>query len=600
VHRSFPGKANVPKYPQLLTCLGCASMLLLPVAGRSGALPAAAAQLPPATSPALQWAGVRDRFLEDYFRAQPELAVGAGRHEFDGQVEDLSAAGLAAEVTRLHAARDRMVAVDPATLPSAERFERDYALRVIDADLFWREKARAPFRNPYWYIQLIDPQPYVGRNYAAPDVRLKAFVAYAHRVPAIAANIRANLAGPLPRSFVELAIKGFGGYADFFREDVPAAFAEVRDPGLQRQLADVDATAATAMTGLREFFVGKRRTANEDFALGRELFAQMLRDTERVDIPVVQIEAVGRADLERNTAALRQACDRYLPGGSLRACIAKTNAEKPQEGVVAAGTADLKRLREFVVQHQIVTVPNADEALVAESPPYNRGNGAYIQLPGPYDHGVHAVFYISPPDPNWTAVEQLAYVPSRAQLLVGAVHEVWPGHFLQYLHSNSSPSKLEGTWVSYGFAEGWAHYAEELMIEEGLADDDPALHIAQLAGAMLRDVRLLSAIGLHTGGMTQEESEQMFMNAALQDAGTARQQAARGTYDPEYLKYTLGKLMIRKLRGDWVAAQLGGRTATPAEQRLLWHDFHDRLLSFGGPAIPRLRAVMLGDASPPL
>jgi hypothetical protein len=554
----------------------------------------------PAPAAAEPWADVRERFIEEYFHAQPELAVAAGRHEFDGQVEDLSAAGLAAEVARLHAVRGRIAAVDPATLPPVARFERDYALRVVDADLFWREKARAPFRNPSWYIQLIDPQPYVGRNYAPLNVRMRAFVAFARRVPAIAADIRANLAGPLPHSYVELAVRGFGGYADYFRQDVPAVFAAVKDPGLQRELAAADAAAAAAMSGLQDYFVGLRATANEDFALGGELFAQMLRDTERVDIPVERIEAAGRADLERNTAALRQVCDRYQPGRSLRECVAQEEAAKPPQGVVAAGTADLRRLRAFVVARRVVTVPNADRALVAEAPPYNRGNGAYIQVPGPYDHGVNAVFYLSPPDPSWTPAEQRAYISSRARLLNGAVHEVWPGHFLQFLHSNSSPSKLEGTWVSYMFAEGWAHYAEEMMIEEGLADGDPELHIAQLKAALERDVRLLSAIGLHTGGMTQAESERLFADAALQDAGTARQQAARGTYDPEYLKYTLGKLMIRKLRSDWVAARLAGRTVTPAAERRLWRDFHDRFLSFGGPAIPSLRALLLGDDSPAL
>jgi hypothetical protein len=508
---------------------------------------------------------------------------------------DLSAAGIAHEVERMHAARDAISGVDPASLPLQERFERDYVLRVIDNDLFWLEKARSPFTNPRWYIDAVDPDVYLSRNYAPLDQRMKAYIAYARSLPQIAADVRANLATPMPRSFVEAAIDGFGGYAEFYRNDVPPIFAAVRDADLQKQLAEVDTAAAQAMAALKDYFIAQRRTATDQFALGKDLFASMLEDTERVTVPIEQIEAAGRVDLERNTAALKAECGRYLPKGTLRACVARMEANKPAGGAVAAARVQLKTLKDFIVANQVASIPNADEALVAEAPPYNRGNFAFIQTPGPYDHGVAAIYNIAPPDPKWTAAEQAAYVPGNARLMFTSAHEVWPGHFLQFLHSNSNPSKLEGLWVGYAFAEGWAHYCEEMMVEMGFANGNPELHIAQIKDALLRDVRLLSAIGLHTQGMTQAESERLFLDKALADPGNARQQAARGTYDPEYLKYTLGKLMIRKLRTDWVAQQLAGKTATPAEERQLWHDFHDRFLSYGGPAIPLLRALMLGE-----
>ncbi|MFI4888982.1 MAG: DUF885 domain-containing protein [Steroidobacterales bacterium] len=571
--------------------LGYLSLILL---GCQRAAPPQAAA-PPAPDPVAQWAVQRDRFIEEYLRANPSFAVQSGRHEFDGQMADLSAAGIAHEVERLHASRDTIAAVNPAMLPAAERFERDYVLRVIDNELFWLAKARSPFKNPRWYVDAIDPDVYLSRNYAPLDQRMKAYIAYARSIPKIAADARANLALPLPKSFVEAAIAGFAGYAEFYKNDVPQVFAPVKDPDLQKQLADVDAAAVQAMTALRDFYVAQRRTATDNFALGKELFATMLADTERVTIPLEQIEAAGRVDLERNTAALKAECERYLPNGTLKTCIARMEANKPAGGTVAAARVMLKRLKDFVVANRVASIPNADEALVAEAPPYNRGNFAFIQTPGPYDHGVPAIFNISPPDPKWTPAEQAAYVPGNARLMFTSAHEVWPGHFLQFLHSNSNPSKLEGLWVGYAFAEGWAHYCEEMIVEMGFADGDPELHIAQIKDALLRDVRLLSAIGMHTHGMTQADSERMFIDKAFSDPGNARQQAARGTFDPEYLKYTLGKLMIRKLRTDWVAQQLAGKTATPAEERQLWHDFHDKFLSYGGPAIPRLRAEMLGE-----
>jgi hypothetical protein len=341
--------------------------------------------------------------------------------------------------------------------------------------------------------------------------------------------------------------------------------------------------------------VEERKKANDKFALGADLYAQMVADTERVNIPVDQIEAAGRADLERNIAALKAECDTYAPKAPLAQCTAKVAAHKPKDGAVEAARAQLVMLKDFVVKNNVVSIPSNEEAQVAEAPPYNRSNAAFIQVPGPYDHGVASVYNIAPPDPKWSKAEQAAYIPSEATLLFTSVHEVWPGHFLQFLHSNANPSKLEALWVGYAFAEGWAHYCEEMMYEKGLGKGDPEKHIGQLTDALLRDVRLLSSIGLHTHGMTVAQSEKMFREQAFQDPGNARQQAARGTYDPAYLNYTLGKLMIRKLRADWIAKHAGAGGAAASDDQALWHDFHDQFLSYGGPPIPVLRKEMMGE-----
>jgi len=373
----------------------------------------------------------------------------------------------------------------------------------------------------------------------------------------------------------------------------------VNDPDLQKQLTDANTNAATAMTNLKNSLIALRKTATDKFPLGKDLFAEMVKDTERVDMPVEQIEAAGRADLERNSQALKGECAVYLPKGSVAACIAKVSANKPKGGPVEAARAQLVELKKFVQDHNVASIPSNDEALVANAPAYNRSNAAFIRVPGPYDKGVASTYNIAPPDPKWSKAEQEAYIPSEATLLFTSVHEVWPGHFLQFLHSNANPSKLEALWVGYAFAEGWAHYCEEMMVEEGLGKGDPEKHIGQLKDALLRDVRLLSAIGLHTAGMTVAQSEKMFKEQGFQDPGNARQQAARGTYDPAYLNYTLGKLMIRKLRADWMAkTQAGGTPAAGADDPSHWHDFHDTFLSYGGPPIPLLRQEMVGEAGP--
>ena len=388
-----------------------------------------------------------------------------------------------------------------------------------------------------------------------------------------------------------MGIDGFGGFADFFRHDVPKVFATVQDAAAQKELAAADAAAATAMEGLKHWLEGERKHATQDFALGAPLFLEMLKATERVDVPLETLLAAGRADLERNTQALKDTCAQYLPRGSLKACVAKMQADKPQGGAVEGARAQLTDLRAFVVAKDIVSVPNDAQAQVVEAPPYNRANFAYINVPGPYEqHPVYS-YNIAPPDPTWSARERAGYIPGKGRLLYTSVHEVWPGHFLQFLHSNRNPSKVAALWVGYAYAEGWAHYCEEMMWDEGLGDGDPGQHVGQITDALLRDVRYLSALGLHTQGMTVAQSDHMFLEQAYVDPGNARQQAARGTYDPEYLKYTLGKLMIRKLRTDWVA-QHAGAGADPKQH---WHDFHDKFLSYGGPPIPLVRKAMLGE-----
>jgi uncharacterized protein (DUF885 family) len=266
-------------------------------------------------------------------------------------------------------------------------------------------------------------------------------------------------------------------------------------------------------------------------------------------------------------------------------------ADKPQGAAVAGAQAQLAGLRAFVAENRVVTIPSADQASVAEAPAYERYNLAYVRIPGPYEKNLPAIYYIAPPDPGWTQAERDAYVPGKASLLFISVHEVWPGHFLQFLHSNRSKTRVGQIFISYAFNEGWAHYAEEMMWEVGLGHGDAEAHIGQLHGALLRNVRLLSAIGLHTGGMTVAESEAMFRDKAFMDPANARQQAARGTFDPAYGNYTLGKLMIMKLRSDWTATR-GGRSA--------WKEFHDKFLSYGAPPVPLVRRAMLGERAGPL
>jgi uncharacterized protein (DUF885 family) len=536
------------------------------------------------------WPQYMARYIEQDFRANPAFAVGQGRHEYDGRLPDWSETGLQTEMARLRSAIAAAQAFDPRRLTRAQRFERDYLIARSRGALFWLESADQPHRNPAYYMNNgLDPSVYVTRPYAPPETRLRAYVAYLREIPRAARQIRANLRTPLPLSFIDYGKSAFGGFAEYYPGDGTRAFAGVGPSALQAELRDASRDAARAMSGLAEWLETQRPNATQDFALGAERFARMVRDTEMVDLPLAELERIGRADLERNRRALVAACAQYAPGATVPACMERMNAKKPEGGPVAGARRQLAGLKAFIQGHDLVTVPGTEEAHVEESPPYNRQNSAYIDIPGPFERGLPSVYYISPPDPSWTPEVRAAFVPGEADLLFTSVHEVWPGHFLNFLHSNRSPFLFGRVFVGYAFAEGWAHYAEEMMWDAGLGDGDPEIHIGQLSNALLRNCRYLSAIGMHTGRMTQAQSRAMFREQCYQDEGNARQQAARGTYDPAYLNYTMGKLMIRRLRDDWTRTR-GGRRG--------WKAFHDRFLSYGGPPIPLVRQQMTGERTP--
>ncbi|WP_420719890.1 DUF885 domain-containing protein [Novosphingobium aerophilum] len=566
-----------------IACLALGLGAQMPSAFAAPAATSAAAEL---GKPATPWKAFVNRTIEAWMAQDPSFAVYQGAHQFDGRLPDWSPAGLKARGDFLRKVIAQAGAFN--ALSAEDRFERDYLVQVAKGQLFWLEDADKPHTNPGYYIENgLDPNVYVSRGYADKPTRMKAMIAFFKAVPKAAAQIRGNLKTQMPASFIKLGVAGFGGFAEYYRGDARTAFADVKDARLQAEFRTSSEAAAKSMQDLADW-LGKAKPT-QDFALGAARFSRMVAATEAVDASLDELEAVGRADLKRNQDLLKAACAEYAPGKDIQGCFDKMRADKPEGGPVAAARLQIPELTAFVRQHDIATIPGTEQALVEESPPYNRQNSAYIDPAGPLEKGIPSVYYISPPDPSWSQQMQQDYIPGKDDLLFTSVHEVMPGHFLQFLHSNRSPSWVGRLWVGYAFAEGWAHYAEEMMWDAGLGNGDAGVHVGQLSNALLRNCRYLSAIGLHARGMTQEQSKRMFMDECYQDEGTAEQQAARGTYDPAYLNYTLGKLMIRKLREDWTATR-GGRTA--------WKPFHDEFLSYGGPPVPLVRQAMMKEAAP--
>jgi hypothetical protein len=560
-----------------------------PVAGSSKVSSASESGAVDQEKPADGWSQFVNQYIEDYFIAHPAFAVVQGRHEFDGQLPDWSAAGLAREIVRLHQARKDALEFSDEDLGEEGQYQREYLLGVTDRALFWLEKAEWPFVNPAYYFDWmsdsLDPNPYITLEYAPLEERIKSYTRYAQNLPRAVEQIRANLRMPMARTRLEYGIDSFGGLADYFSNDVPLVFAAVEDESLQAEFAAANTEAAAAMTELTDWLKSNLGTATQDYALGPELFRQMIYDTERVDVSLEELEVFGLADMKRNQLALGEACAEFAPGESIRSCFSLMANRKPPGGPVETARLQLEELKAFLLEKELVTIPGNEEALVAEAPPYARSNFAYINIPGTFENNQPSTYYISPPNPQWPEEVQQAYIAGESELLFTSVHEVWPGHFLNFTHANRADWDFGRVFVTYAFGEGWAHYTEEMMLEAGLRGASPETRIGQLSKALLRNARFHSAIGLHARGMTVEESEKLFMEEAYQDQGTARQQAARGTYDPAYLNYTLGKLMIRQLRDDWTATR-GKRDA--------WREFHDTFLSFGGPPIPLVRAQMMG------
>jgi hypothetical protein len=529
------------------------------------------------------WAEFAATMIDDYYARNPETAVDAGLHQYDGKMSDLSMAAVDE-----YAAWLKTVLAEAETyqdLDGIEAFERDYLATALEGELFWIRESGFLIKNPLSYAGAIGISVYVDREYAPLEQRLRAYTQYMQQVPALLEQMQKNLQPPLPAPFVEMGYRVFSGLVEYLSTTVPGIFAPVEDEQLQRQFKAANDAAIEAIRQSVDWLDGLKATATNDYALGEEKFLKMLSATQGVDVTLEELKAAGQRNLDANLELLYETCAEFAPGESTEDCVAKVTSNKPAGGAVAGARAQLPMLKAFVVDNNIVSIPGTEDALVDEAPPHRRFNFAYINIPGPFETGLPSTYYIAPPDPEWSEEDQLAYIPGEADLLAVSVHEVWPGHFLQFLHSNRTENNVGRHFGTYTFSEGWAHYTEQMMVDAGLGDGDPEVRIGQLLNALLRNVRYMSAIGLHTEGMTVEESQQMFEEKAFQDFGNASQQAYRGTSDPGYLNYTLGKLMINKLREDWTAGR-GGREA--------WGRFHDQFLSYGVPPIPLVREQMLG------
>ena len=529
--------------------------------------------MPSDTAPEQSWDEFADTFVSDTLRLTPHLAVSRGLHQYDGVQTDFGARGIAERVAHYERALQRSQRYT--SLNPQQAYDRDLLRWYAQRQLFSLQEEKRHVRSITSYFGAISPDVYVSRHYASLTTRMQSLVKHTQGLPNLLEQMRENLHTPLPAPHIERALAYFGGLIPFYEDTVPEVFDAIDDTALQQRLDDAVAPALHAFRETLVWLQAQQPDARDTFRLGRKLFERRLQVVEGVDIDADAFQARGEADLERNLTALRAACDDIDADLSLTACVASVAAIKPEGGAVAGARAQLASIRAFMLEQDLVGIPSDEQALVAAAPPHRRGNSAYISLRGPFEGPeVPSTYYIAPPDPRWTAQERAAYVPGKAGLLFTSIHEVWPGHFLHNLYITSAPSVVRRVLRSGGFMEGWAHYAEELMLEAGIGAGDPAIRVGQLTNALLRNVRYLCSVGMHVNNMAQSDCEAMFREKSFRDPGNARQQAARGTYDVGYYSYTLHKLLIRDLRDEWTRER-GGRAG--------WRDFHEALLALGAP-----------------
>ncbi|MEQ8277802.1 MAG: DUF885 domain-containing protein [Deltaproteobacteria bacterium] len=513
-------------------------------------------------------------YIERSFEEHPDVARGAGLHDYDGRVEEVSKAAVERRLARAKVYVETVNAIDPASVEDPVRL--DLELTRLDAlqTIFGIEQTEE-HRKVLSYAGLFDTSGYLSRDYAPLEVRVGKLLDHAAAATVRVDDVLAILDPKQPRTHLATAKGMLGGYRSFYEGDVatqskPALDAE---PALAKRFAEVVPALLAAVDRLIAWIDAHEAEATDDFALGEAKFLEMLRVNEDLEITLPELQRMADANYRANYDAYVATAKRIDPNKSVQEVAAMVAAERlPADQVITTAAQQLDTLREYIEANDIITIGSDERATVKVTPPFLRFNSAFLDMAGPFEKAKGSFYYISPPDPSWPKATQEAYIPWAGDLLGTSIHEVYPGHFVHGLQFRRAPTKAQKIYGSYAFIEGWAHYTEQMMLDAGYGDDDPRLRLGQLSNALLRNCRFLAALGLHTQGMTVEAAETMFQEKCFVDPGNARQQAFRGTFDPGYLSYTLGKLAILDLREKFFAAK---KTKS-------LRAFHDWLLSYGG------------------
>jgi uncharacterized protein (DUF885 family) len=554
-----------------------------------------------------EYEAVAEEYIKGYLTAHPLEGTALGLHEYDGKITDYSRLALDAELSRLRRFDDRLTKFDPSKLSPRQSIDLRILQAAVKKELFQMQEMSIFERNPMVYARAADLNIYVQRNFAPLEDRVRSLTAIESQIPNILIAARTNLNDVLPKPYVELGIQIAKGASDFLKKSLPAAVTGLKDEQVRVAFQDANRRAANALSDYAGWLEREKLPrASLDFALGEEKFRRLLAQTELVDLPPQKILEIGMEQLKAEQEAFAEAAKKIDPNKSPIEVFKQIQNEHPTpENLIPDIAKDLDQIRKYVSSHHLVTIPSDVRAKVEGTPQYRRAvSFASMDTPGPFEkRATEAYYYVTPTESDWPEKQKQEWLTAFNYYTsdMTSIHEAYPGHYVQFLRLNASPaSKVEKIFGSYAFIEGWAHYCEKMMIDEGygnptastLSEEDAKraakYRMAQADEALLRLCRLCVSIKMHTQKMSIDEATKFFQENCYYEEKPARQEAMRGTFDPLYLNYTLGKMQILKLRDDYKAQQ---------GDEFSLQKFHNELLNHGMPPIRLLREIMLKDQS---
>jgi uncharacterized protein (DUF885 family) len=554
-----------------------------------------------------EYEAVAEEYIKGYLGAHPLEGTALGLHEYDGKIADYSRLALDAELSRLRRFDDRLSKFDPGKLSPRQSIDLRILQAAVKKDLFEMQDMSVFERNPMVYARAADVNVYIKRNFAPLEDRVRSVVAIESQIPNILIAARTNLNDVVPKPYVELAIQIAKGSADFLKKDLVAAIGNLKDEQLRVAFHEANRKAANALNDYATWLEREKLPkASMDYALGEEKFRRFLAQTELVDLPPQKILEIGMDQLRAEQTAFTEAAKKIDPNKSPIDVFKQIQSEHPTpQNLIPDVAKDLDKIRKYVLSQHLISIPSDVRAKVKETPQYLRATSfASMDTPGPFEKRANeAYYYVTPTENDWPEKQKQEWLTAFNYYTsdVVSIHEAYPGHYVQFLHLNASPaSKIEKIFSSYAFVEGWAHYCEKMILDEGYgsttsstpSEDDvkrvAKYRMAQADEALLRLCRLCVSIKMHTQKMSLDEATKFFQENCYYEEKPARQEAMRGTFDPGYLNYTLGKLQILKLRDDYKAQQ---------GDDFSLQKFHNELLNHGMPPIRLLREIMLKDQS---
>ena len=538
-----------------------------------------------------------ERLITEHWDFYPTTGSRIGRHEYDGRLPDLSPSQVARRQQEIRRGMAELQALGTSSLGPDELLSYRMLELFLERELFTFEEMRPLENNPMRQAGFLNMGGYVRRDYAPLEDRLRAATAALCQVPGFLKTMDAALREDLSRHMVDMSVESYSGMARFYRTDLAAFAHEVADREISAAFTAALDAAATALDGFVENLKSRAQGGENDFAIGSRLYSRMLATGEGLDLPLERIASVGQENLDDNLARVKEVAKSIASGKTVREIVDDIGRNHPSAESLIPDTREmLEDIRQSLADHDIISLPSEDRCSVVETPAYMRYAFAAMDSAGALEtRATESFYYVTPVEDYWTAEQAEEWLSKfdYNTLKIISIHEVYPGHFVHNLHNRYGRQLplVNRAATSYAFSEGWAHYTEQMMLETEYGRGKPELLLTQLLEALVRNCRYMCSIAMHTGDMTVEQATQFFVENAYMGEHPARREALRGVFDPGYLNYTLGKLMILKLREDYRRKQNGGYSIRA---------FHDHLLSYGAPPLPLLRQVMLKGGGSPL